>query len=207
MKKILSQFQKIKLKAEKEAERETTKRLKNNPIPTEEEIYIGAYREMIEPQVRDAIFTMNRKGYSTESSGFYYESANRQDIDGNFIIDKQTREKLKKIGVRILDRFDLKLPGLPVSYTRLEFKPKIANTALIKKQWDEIADILPDKKIPMSPSISGGSMFFRQMLSPERLDIEKIVIEKMLKYENMEPLFYKPAMEYRLKVLTKLLKK
>jgi hypothetical protein len=46
-------------------------RLKDNPTPTEEELYMGAFKEWLEPQVRDAIPEMYRKGYGTVSSGFH----------------------------------------------------------------------------------------------------------------------------------------
>ena len=46
-------------------------RLKENPASTEEELYMGVFTEWIEPQVRDAIIEMSRKGYATQSSGFH----------------------------------------------------------------------------------------------------------------------------------------
>jgi hypothetical protein len=45
-------------------------RLKENPKPSEEELHMGAFKEWLEPQVRDAMSMMFKKGYATQSSGF-----------------------------------------------------------------------------------------------------------------------------------------
>lgn len=47
------------------------KRLAENPVPTEEELRVGTYREFLEPQIRDAIFVFNNKGYYTIDSGYH----------------------------------------------------------------------------------------------------------------------------------------
>jgi len=91
----LSKFEKLaKLResVHKIIEKETEQRIKENPIPTEEEIYVGAFQEMLEPQVRDAVFEMHRKGYATESSGFGGENSEYQMVDGYFVVDDKTKK-------------------------------------------------------------------------------------------------------------------
>jgi hypothetical protein len=61
---------KLREEVKKQTERETARRIKNNPKPTDEEILAGGFAEMIEPQVRKAVFEFIKKGYPTESSGF-----------------------------------------------------------------------------------------------------------------------------------------
>jgi len=41
-----------------------------NHVPTQEELSAGLFREMLEPQVRQAVFTLRQKGYPTYESGF-----------------------------------------------------------------------------------------------------------------------------------------
>lgn len=45
-------------------------RKQNNPIPTIEELKMGCFIEQIEPQVRDAVMILRKKGYDTVESGF-----------------------------------------------------------------------------------------------------------------------------------------
>ena len=63
-------------------------RLKENPTPTEEELYMAAFKEWLEPQVREAIAEMYNKGYATGSSGFHGVQTDFQMADGNFFIDR-----------------------------------------------------------------------------------------------------------------------
>lgn len=48
----------------------TIERERNNPRATAEEISLGAYAERLEPQTRDAVLALRRKGYPTFESGF-----------------------------------------------------------------------------------------------------------------------------------------
>src|ERR1700759_442476 len=68
----LRKFKQLRLNVLAAQETLITQRVMTNPIPDEEEFSAGAYREQIEPQCREAIFAMRRKGYRTGSSGFAY---------------------------------------------------------------------------------------------------------------------------------------
>ena len=63
--KLFEELDKLREEAHAQIEKETEERIKNNPKPSEEEILAGAFREMIEPQVRNALFEMYKKGYGT----------------------------------------------------------------------------------------------------------------------------------------------
>ncbi len=147
----------------------------------------GAFREMIEPQARDALFEMYKKGYSTESSGFGGEDSEYQQIDGYFELDDETKKKLEEAGVKILKGKDIGLPGFGDNYTFIRFFPKEADADKIKEKWDEIASLLPQKANLASPSISGASDDFRKQFAPERIDIEKTVLEKQLASGEFSP--------------------
>ena len=54
----IRQFEQLRERIHKQLEEETAKRIAENPKPTEEEIYLGAFKEMIEPQVREAVFAL-----------------------------------------------------------------------------------------------------------------------------------------------------
>ncbi|MBU1180155.1 hypothetical protein KJ885_04385 [Patescibacteria group bacterium] len=181
------QLEKLREDAHTQIEREVAERIKNNPRPTEEELLVGAFHEMIEPHVRDATFGMYKKGYSTESSGFGGENSEYQQIDGYFEIDAQTKEKLEAIGAKILKGEDIELPGFGDDYTFIRFSPQEADLNKIKEKWDKIVSLLPEKNKPVLPSTSGGSEDFRKTFAPERIDIERQAIEIQLASGNFSP--------------------
>lgn len=176
----------LRKKIHEQIKEETKERIKNNPHPTEREIMVGAFREMIEPQVRDALFEFNRKGYSTESSGFS-GNGELQSLDGYFEIDETTKQKLEAIDVQVLKGKDFGRLYESEGYTYIQFKPEDADINKIKEKWNEIASLLPSKEKPMLPSISGGSEDFRKQYAPQRTDIEKMVLEKRLALTESHP--------------------
>lgn len=184
---LFKELDKLRNEAHTRTEKETEERIKNNPKPTEEEILAGAFREMIEPQVRDALFEMYKKGYGTESSGFGGENSEYQQIDGYFELDEKSKKKLESAGVKILKGKDIGLPGFGENYTFIRFFPKNADIDKIKKEWDEIVSLLPQKTELASPSISGASDDFRKQFAPDRIDIEKAVLEKQLASGEFSP--------------------
>lgn len=195
-------FQKLREQTHKKMEAEIEKRIRENPNPTEEEIMAGAFREMIEPQVRDALFEFYRKGYSTESSGFGGEYGEIQTIDGYFEIDEETKRKMEVLGVRVLKGKDIGLPGQSEHYTYIQFNPENPDLNEIKKKWDAIAALLPKREEPAQPSISGGSEDFRKQYAPDRTDIEKAMLQKRLALEESSP-EVEEKMRQRLEELSK----
>lgn len=185
--KLSVELNRLREEAHAQIERETQERIKNNPKPTEEEILAGAFREMIEPQVRDALFEMYKKGYSTESSGFGGENSEYQQIDGYFELDDETKKKLEDAGMEVLKGKDIGLPGFGDNYTFIRFSPKEADISKIKEKWDEIISLLPQKDKSVLPSISGASDDFRKQFAPDRTDIEKVVLKKQLASGEFSP--------------------
>lgn len=121
--------------------------------PTDMELKLGAFAMMLEPQVRDAVLEFNRKGYSTDNSGFMGYAEN-QSLEGDFTLDAISRKRLEKLHVIVETN--------PSGYTRLQFWPVEADIDKIKATWDQIASILPDKLTVSSPSMTRGSREFRQ---------------------------------------------
>ncbi|MHA1396084.1 MAG: hypothetical protein ACTSRZ_21480 [Promethearchaeota archaeon] len=143
---------------------------------------------------------MNKKGYSTESSGFYGENGEIQAIDGYFEIDNKTREKLYQIGIVVYKGKHLGMPGASKYWTSIRFYPNKADLNLIKKKWAEIVKILPDKNHYAAPAISGASQDFRKKYAKDRTDIEKEFLKQILKVEELHP-DYKKKYQKRLKKL------
>lgn len=59
---------------------ERRKRIISNPYATDEEYRLGVYKESLESQVRDAVFTLLEKGYMPIESGFDHATQGSQYI-------------------------------------------------------------------------------------------------------------------------------
>src|SRR6266568_4972599 len=101
------QFAQLRQRVHQSMKNEEEERLKENPRPTEEELYMGAFEEWLEPQVRGAVRVMYRKGYATQSSGFHAEQPELQIIDGYFAVDEETKGVLQQMGVEVLRGVDI----------------------------------------------------------------------------------------------------
>lgn len=180
---FLESMDELRSQVHEDIGKEREERIASNPEPTEEELRIGAFKEDLEPQVRDAVFQFSQKGYSTNSSGFY--GGGRQAIDGFFQLDDETIRKLEELGVKVRDGFEADLPGWGDRWTRIEFLPDRADMAEMKRRWDAITMLLPEKEKPAAPSTAGGSYDFRKTYGRDRIDIE---IEARLNTEEAQSL-------------------
>ncbi|PIR94143.1 hypothetical protein COT97_02870 [Candidatus Falkowbacteria bacterium CG10_big_fil_rev_8_21_14_0_10_39_11] len=155
--KLFNQFAKLRKKVVIQTWDDVVDREKNNPKATEEEMSLGGYIEVIEPQVRDAVLTMRRKGYSTYESGFYDENFQVISCDGtpfkNFEFPTNFVLQLKKQGIE-LTTIDNKTIQLAFeSYTELD---------KIKQIWDQVADLLPTLDQPTTPNQTNIAQGFRE---------------------------------------------
>jgi len=145
-----AEFTELRQQSHTQIGKETAERVKNNPKPTDDEVTAGAFREMLEPQVRDAVFEMRKKGYATESSGFGGKTGEVQSIDGYFEIDPKTEESLRDVGVQVS-----RDEGFGPKYAFLRFSPDEPSLEKIKTKWDEVAKLLPDRGQQAELSVSG----------------------------------------------------
>ena len=152
---------------------EARTRLEENPKPTEEELYMGAFKEWLEPQVRDAISMMYKKGYATQSSGFHATKPEQQSVDGYFNVTKETKALLSAIGVDVLRGADV---GIPQNkhITILRFFAADPSVAALKKQWDAVAEALPEQNLPgdLRPMCDRAEEF-RAEFAPEHASLEQ----------------------------------
>ncbi len=152
---------------------EEEKRLRDNPRPTAEELYMAAFAEWLEPQVRDAVREMYRKGYATQSSGFHGEDSAVQMIDGYFSVDEKTKRVLEQMGVEVLRGADVGLPKNKI-LTVLRFRASNPSVAQMKERWDAVAAALPKKILrPGVLPICDRAEEFRKQYAPEHPSLDK----------------------------------
>jgi hypothetical protein len=185
-----NETEKVRAAIHEEAEKKIKERLERNPMPTDEEVMIGAYLDELEPQVRDAILEFYKKGYQTESSGFYEVGDRRvQAIDGYFEIDEPTEKKLNALGAKVerTETYDGTIQ------TKIYFEPESPDLTAITAKWHEIADVLPDLGKPAYAQ--GGSEHWL-----DRNDIQKYFIQRRYNMGAFKP-EEKELVEKRLKEL------
>lgn len=67
---LLRRYHQIEIRIKDKSFSESLIRKKENPRADDDEYRLGEYREAIEPQVRDAVFALHKKGYETFESGY-----------------------------------------------------------------------------------------------------------------------------------------
>ena len=133
---ISIQMQKLRKDVKSGSVDEVFQRVEHDPVPTKEELSMGAYAEMIEPQVRDAVFMIRKKGYNTVSSGF--NDLNIQSVYfSERIHDALSQETIRKI----------ESAGAEVKENGISFSCDEADLEKIKQQWRAIAELVPDRGI------------------------------------------------------------
>lgn len=118
-----------------------------------EEYEMGAYFDYLEPQVKDAVISMNKKGYKTFQSGFSESDPKEQFIDvynRSVSIPAEVEEVLKKYGVSAdVENFD--------DRTTVTLRPIDSSLVIRQETWSEIwnkfADTLPDANSELVPNV------------------------------------------------------
>jgi hypothetical protein len=137
---FVENFQKIKERTD------VFKRLKirkiENPVATDEEYELGAYKEHLESQVADAVFMLRKKGYITFQSGFKEKNLRDQFID--------MYNKNVQLPPLLVNHFKNKSFEIIVEKsndrTTLSIKPTkktIVSLEEWKLIWDEFAEMIP----------------------------------------------------------------
>jgi hypothetical protein len=152
---------------------EAAVRLRENAVPTEDELYMAAFKEWLEPQVRDTVVQMYKKGYATQSSGFDAQDQALQLIDGLFNIDNETKHTLEAMGVEVKRGMDFGLPKNKL-ITIFSFRAKAPVIEEIKDRWDAIASALPKKQLPPDVrAICDRAEEFREQYSPQHASLDE----------------------------------
>jgi hypothetical protein len=131
-------------------------RLAQNKTPSQLESNLGTFIEMIEPQVRDAVIDLYKKGYTADAYGFLGRS-DIQTMEGDFVLDEATQKKLQEEDVTVLTNH--------VGYTSIQFQPKRADYEYVYKKWMTIAGMIPSLKKALLPCMTGKAREFRKKYS------------------------------------------
>jgi len=128
------------------AELDARMRKKFNPTPAE--VQLGAYKEVIESQVREAVFLLREKGYPTFESGFGdLEGAQQigltESVLDNIKIDTTLAEELASQGIHV----DIQPDKIRLTFERFCSLPEIESA------WNEVAKSLPSLGTPIQPQI------------------------------------------------------
>ena len=120
------------------------KRIKENPIATNEELNIGAYIECLEFQIQNAIKILRQKGYNTFESGYGNRLKCEQmigfDIAGKPLpeipdsLEKELKEN--QISIRVKDGKD----RYQIILTPVDIVPSVAEWEPI---WRKVAENMP----------------------------------------------------------------
>jgi len=145
----LAEFAELRKTVLEANQKEFIDRISSNPIPDSEELSAGAYRELIEPQCRKAVFEMRRKGYDTKSSGF--GTSNSQVVDGYLPLDQAAVDALVHKGFFVYE--------VGVNSPSIMFRPLSADIEEITHTWDELAALLPDLGTPAPPRFTTRNGF------------------------------------------------
>jgi hypothetical protein len=156
---------------------ELKERLETNPMPTEEEVEMGFFPEMLEPQVREAVIRLRQKGYDTRSSGFFGPEGSQQSISGFFKIDDQTTHRLEAMGCKVeqLSAGEDTIPFSTISYSVTAFDQE-----QLKQTWEAIADELPSQG-DHKRNMSVGAISFRYRFAPQEARKDIQFIEQQIK--------------------------
>jgi hypothetical protein len=147
---MIVRLRRLREEVHRQNEVETAARVERNPMPNEEELSMGAYGEMIESTVRDAVLTMRHKGYNTLSSGFNELDMQSTNFSGTPLagLDEASRSALEGLGAILREN-------------SVTFRSETAEPEDIRRRWQKIAEALPDLGHPADPSPSPIAKMFR----------------------------------------------
>ena len=154
--KLFCDFAMLRQETIKKMQEEVLARKEIKPNPSKEELSMGAYFEQIEPQVRETIVNLRRKGYNTYESGFGDFDSQRisfsNDVLSDFLVPAELKDELIKDKVNIVVK--------PNSIT-LKFKEyKDAN--IIIELWNKVEQFLPDLDKLSEPCKIRSATSFRE---------------------------------------------
>ena len=119
-------------------------RLSENLYASDEELRAGVYKELLEPQVREAVFALRQKGYDTFESGFEDLVAGNQ-----YIGFAKNSEQPISIDIKTLNE-QLKEKGVVANFSESDDRYMLSieadkNLSLDewKSVWVKVAEVLP----------------------------------------------------------------
>ena len=125
-----------------QSNKDLEERIKTNPIPTEDEAALGLFKERLEPQVREVLLDLHRKGYHTMSSGFDYQEPTKQNICfyDEVRLSEEVKNSIESLGAEVTTK---PFHGKDGSYWEIEFSAEQPNLESIKLMWNKIGQLMP----------------------------------------------------------------
>jgi|GEM_PF-4000459 len=134
----VSQFKALRDKVQQQVGEDLRERIAANPNLVGKEKILKRHIEAFEPQVRDAVMKLAKKGYEIESAGFDPKNPDFQRMSAKMELSGKIKNKLRGLGISVDQQSDQTY----FSFATTE------DPESMKKQWDAIAEIVPkDRKI------------------------------------------------------------
>lgn len=154
--KLFSHFAKLRKNILDEMHQQIEDRRKNRPIATEDELSMGAYQESIEPQVRQTVFDLRKKGYATYGSGF-------NGFDNQAIYFEKHYLENFKIPAPIVDKFKEQKIIIEIKPDRIKliFEKEFTQEE-ISSFWQEIESYFPSLEESAPPCQLNQAISFRE---------------------------------------------
>lgn len=135
------------------------KELKVNPrMATPEEYEMGVYSDFLEPQVKEAVFTLNKKGYKTFQSGYSEKDPRDQFIDV-YNLDVEIPEDLNEVlfSYGVEARVENLDDRTTVTLHPIDAK-KVIRQEEWKKIWDNFSKGLPEANSQLVENLKEPSL-------------------------------------------------
>jgi hypothetical protein len=120
-----------------------------NRLATPEEYEMGVYLEFLEPQVREAMVTLNKKGYKTFRSGFSEKDPKDQFVDvynAEVEVPEDLVKSLEERGVEVrIENFD--------DRTTVTLHPQENGKVIRLEEWKEIWDYFAEHLEEANPDL------------------------------------------------------
>jgi|FLOH01.1.fsa_nt_gi hypothetical protein len=152
---LFSQFSQLRRDTIRDMSEDLAKRKEKDQIVTEGELDLGTFMESIEPQVRDVVSELYRKGYCTIQSGFYKEESQfvqfKDGTPNKFNFSEELISELDERGVSI----EINDNELILHFERFTSLDEIKNI------WDRVVSEIPDlgQKAAANEETEGATSF------------------------------------------------
>lgn len=124
------------------------KRGKYQNKPTMSEILLGRYRESCEPQSYAAWVTLNKKGYTVEGAGFSNGAPFLQTMQGTFHLSSKERAALNTLPFQVVVTEVHPGEHSDMRATCVTFVPTSRDMGVVRRNWNALAEVLPDRGRP-----------------------------------------------------------
>lgn len=149
-------FSKLRREILNEMKEQLAARRENNPLATEAELSMGVYQENIEPQIRETVINLRKKGYASYESGF-------SGFDSQAISFEKKYLENFRIPDQIIDKFRDQGVTIEISPNRIELIfTKEFNQKEINNFWREIETYFSDLGESAQPCQTRQAVLFRE---------------------------------------------